>query len=153
MYNEDVYGRKIQEAILDNKKRDNVRTSCDNGSRNTAFGYSAGQRYPENLSAYPPPPPRASNQEPKRLTDEEIVINVLTEENQKLKKDYGELLKKANQLVQAYRELKTENEILVGLNTALSNKRMKKEAVTKGFADVGKGVQNAWNKTIEWFNT
>jgi len=94
----------------------------------------------------PPPPPL-------RRTDDEIKISVLTEENQKLKNQYADLLQKANKLVAAYRELKTENDVLVMKNQALTLKQMKKEVVSKGFADVGKAVRTTWDKIILWFNT
>ena len=94
------------------------------------------------------PPPR-----PSPLSRSEIEVERLTEENQKLKNQYSDLLKKANKLVEAYRELKTENEALVLKNQTLTLKKMKKEAVTKSFADVGKGVQKGIDKIILWFNT
>lgn len=82
--------------------------------------------------------------EPPIKTDNIIKIETLTEENKKLKEQYGELLKKANILVKAYQELKTEIETL---------KKIKQDSVEEVFSNVGKSSRNIVDKIILWFNT
>lgn len=112
--------------------------------------------------AAPPPPIERTDYgelydsqtfEPKRKTDIEIVNETLNEENKNLREKYGDLVNKANKLVAAYRELETKNQYLMNENQVLKQKKIKKDAVKKVFFEFGKGVQHAWDKTIEWFNT
>ena len=84
--------------------------------------------------------------EPRRKTDDEIKISVLTEENQKLKEQYADLIKKANLLVEAYKKLETEN-------TEFKKKKAKRESLTETFENIMKMAKRAADKTIEWFNT
>lgn len=84
--------------------------------------------------------------EPKRKTDDEIKISVLTEENEKLKKQYADLVKKANILVEAYRKLKAENEVL-------TKKKAKRDSVTEVFSSIGKSGGNIYQKFINWLKT
>jgi chromosome segregation ATPase len=91
--------------------------------------------------------------QPKRKTNDEILIHTLREENKKLRTEYGDLVQKANKLVAAYRELETKNQYLMNENQVLNQKKMKKEAVRKVFFELGKSVQHAWDKTIEWLKT
>jgi len=81
-----------------------------------------------------------------RTSDDEIKINVLTEENEKLRKQYSDLLKKAAQLVDLCRNLEKENEIL-------KKKKAKHDLVTNGFTNIKKEVQNGFDKIILWINT
>jgi uncharacterized protein (DUF3084 family) len=81
--------------------------------------------------------------QPPRNTDDEIKISVLTEENQKLKDQYAELLQKANKLVAAYRELKTENE-------TLKQKKAKRDSWSEYYNKNVKIGQDAVQKFTEW---
>jgi len=83
---------------------------------------------------------------PSRKTDDEIKISVLTEENEKLKKQYADLVKKANILVEAYRKLKAENEVL-------TKKKAKRDSVTEVFSSIGKSGGNIYQKFINWLKT
>jgi len=89
-------------------------------------------------TAYTPQPPRK--------TDDEIKISVLTEENEKLKKQYADLVKKANLLVEAYRNLKAENEVL-------TKKKAKRDSVAEVFSGIGKSGSNIYQKFIDWLKT
>jgi hypothetical protein len=101
---------------------------------------------------YPPPPPRPSPYAPtatsrqSRQSIEQIQIEKLTEENTKLKKQYGELIKKANHLVEAYRALKTEND-------ALTLKKAKVDAKAKTVADTKKVFTDMGQKFMTWLKS
>ena len=84
--------------------------------------------------------------EPRRNTDDEIKISVLTEENEKLKKEYADLIKKANILVEAYRKLKAENEVL-------TKKKAQRDSWSEYYNKTLKVGQNAVQKFIEWLKT
>jgi len=92
----------------------------------------------------PTPPPKTGN---------EIKIETLTKENQKLREDYAGLVKKANTLVGAYRELKTENETLKTENETLKKKKAKRDSVIEVFNGVGKSGRNIYQKFIDWLKT
>ena len=83
---------------------------------------------------------------PARKSREEIEIEKLTEENGKLKKQYGELVKKANTLVEAYRNLKTENEVL-------TLKKAKVDAKAKTVADIKKVFMDMGQKFMTWLKS
>ena len=105
-----------------------------------------------------PPPPRATpyDQPPRqnpyaptatsRQSTEQIEIARLTEENTKLKKQYGELVNKANHLVEAYRNLKTENDVL-------TLKKAKVDAKAKTVADTKKVFADMGQKFMTWLKS
>jgi len=101
---------------------------------------------------YPPPPPPRQNPyapvgtRPSSQSIEQIEIARLTEENGKLKKQYGELVKKANNLVEAYRNLKTENEVL-------TVKKAKVDAKAKTVADTKKVFTDMGQKFMTWLKS
>lgn len=107
-------------------------------------GNNIGVAYNQKQASPPPPI---------RKTDDEIRINILVEENQKMKEKYGDLVKKANMLIEAYREMKTKNEVLIAENEVLKKKKAKQDSVKKVFSDVGKNTRDVWGKIILWFNT
>jgi len=84
--------------------------------------------------------------EPRKKTDEEIAINVLTEENAKLKEQYADLVKKTTILVKEYRRLEEENKVF-------KQKKAKQDSVKEAFNGVGKAARDVWDKIILWFNT
>ena len=106
-----------------------------------------------------PPPPRATAYDqsprqnpyapvgtPPRQSIEQLQIEKLTEENTKLKKQYGELVNKANHLVEAYRNLKTEND-------ALTLKKAKVDAKAKTVADTKKVFADIGQKFMTWLKS
>ena len=97
----------------------------------------------------PPPPPRPSPYAPvgtSRQSIEQLQIEKLTEENTKLKKQYGELVNKANHLVEAYRNLKTENDVL-------TLKKAKVDAKAKTVADTKKVFADMGQKFMTWLKS
>lgn len=149
---ETEFRRMVQEKIAADMRKQRERTER---YRNSQYGRQTTCIVNNQKQAPPPPPLRTTDYdesydsntlEPKRKTREEIKIDELTTENQKLKNQYADLLQKANKLVAAYRELDEENK-------KLKTKKAKQEVVSKGFAVVGKGVQTTWDKIILWFNT
>jgi hypothetical protein len=81
-----------------------------------------------------------------RKTSDEIKISVLTEENEKLRKQYADLVQKANRLVAAYRELEVENKELKAKNN-------KRDSVVKTVENSKNFFRNIWNNFINWLNT
>jgi len=81
-----------------------------------------------------------------RNTDDVLKINLLTEENKKLKEQYGQLIKKTNILIDAYRKLKTENETFV-------KKKNKNDFWSKMISDIKKFIMDIINDIIKWFNS
>lgn len=90
--------------------------------------------------------PEVRNPYTLRTSDDEIKINVLTEENEKLRKQYSDLLKKAAQLIDLCRNLEKENEIL-------KKKKTKHDLIVNGFVNIKKEIQKGINKSILWINT
>ena len=84
--------------------------------------------------------------EPKRKTDEEIAINVLTEENAKLKEQYTDLVRKTTILLEAYKKLEAENELF-------KQKKAKRDSWENALTNVGKSFQGGYDKFIEWLKT
>jgi len=81
-----------------------------------------------------------------RENDLHLKISVLTSENQKLKTQYSDLIKKTNLLIDAYRKLETEN-------TKLKTKKEKRESWDNFLRGLWEGVNNLTKKIIVWFNT
>ena len=107
---------------------------------------------PQQSPKVGPPPPRANPYQPAATsrqsmqTVEQVHIEKLTEENTKLTKQYGELVKKANTLVEAYRNLKTDND-------ALTLKKAKVDAKAKTVADVKKVFTDMGQKFMTWLKS
>ena len=129
---------KIQEMLAEQRRKD----------KETNRQYA--QRTCQVSSQYTPsrsaPPPRPSIPTPPPQDGKDVRIQDLTEQNQELTKKYADLVKKANTLVEAYRELKTENE-------TLKYKKAKRESATKVFSEVGKSFKSGYDKIILWFKT
>jgi len=84
--------------------------------------------------------------QPRRSTDEEIMIHKLKEENQKLKEQYADLVRKSNILVDEYRKLEAENEVF-------KKKKAKRESRLNVFVEARKLAKKCVDKTVEWINT
>ena len=97
--------------------------------------------------------PHTSPTPPPIMSDDEVMIARLTEENKKLREDYAGLVKKANILVEAYRKLKTEIETVKTENETLKIKKIKRDSVTKVFTKVGKSGHNIYQQFIDWLKT
>jgi len=103
--------------------------------------YAVKSPSPTRQNPYAPVGTRPSSQ-----SIERIEIERLTEENGKLKKQYGELVKKANSLVEAYRNLKTEND-------GLTVKKAKVDAKAKTVADTKKVFTDMGQKFMTWLKS
>lgn len=78
--------------------------------------------------------------------DPDVKISVLTSENQKLKTQYGDLIKKTNLLIDAYRKLEAENE-------KLKIKKDRRESWDKSLSGLWEGVDYIIKSIIKWFNS
>lgn len=81
-----------------------------------------------------------------QLSELNVKISVLTSENQKLKTQYSELLKKTNLLIDAYRRLEKENK-------DLKKKKEKREFWNIIFSGILNSINELMKKIILWFNT
>ena len=132
---EDNDFRESIQAMLAEQKRKNNESNKQYAQRTC----HVASPYAPSRSA--PPPPTAPPNDGK-----DVRIQDLTEQNQKLTKQYADLVKKANTLVEAYRELKAENE-------TLKKKKAKRDSVTQVFSKVGKTGNSVYEKIILWFKT
>lgn len=81
-----------------------------------------------------------------RENDLHLKISVLTSENQKLKTQYSDLIKKTNLLIDAYRRLEAEHKLL-------KKKKEKRELFSKFLSGLWDGINDLTKKIIVWFNT
>jgi len=84
--------------------------------------------------------------QPRRSTDEEIMIHKLKEENQKLKEQYSDLVKKTTFLLEAYNKLEAENEVF-------KKKKAKQDSWSDYYNKTVKVGQDAVQKFKEWLKT
>lgn len=82
----------------------------------------------------------------KRKTNEEIKISVLTEENQNLKAEYADLVKKTTILLEANKKLEAENEVF-------KKKKVKQDSWENGLTNLGKSIRGEYDKFIDWLKT
>ena len=79
-------------------------------------------------------------------SDNEIKISVLTEENEKLRKQYSDLILKTTILLEAYKKLETEND-------KLKTKKAKRDSVIKTVENSKNFFKNIWDSFDNWLKT
>ena len=82
----------------------------------------------------------------RRKTDEEIRLDVLVNENERLRNQYSDSVKKITILLEAYKKLEIENE-------ALKSKLGKRESVTKTVENSKNYLKNIYDNFINWLNS
>lgn len=83
---------------------------------------------------------------PRQKTDDEIKISVLKEENEKLKNQYSDLIRKTTTLLEAYKKLEAEND-------TLKTKKAKRDSVMKTVSVSKNFFKKLLDDFINWLNT
>ena len=79
-------------------------------------------------------------------TNNQLKLSVLKDENEKLRKQYADLVRKTTILIEAYEKLEAEND-------SLKSKKAKRDSVIKTVENWKNFLKNIWNNFIDWLNT